>query len=47
MKIQQLKKYYLNHILAGKAYYEKYINELKKNSKIKLGIKKIVLRKNR
>ena len=31
--------------IAGKAYYEKYINELKKNSKLKQGIKKIVLEK--
>jgi hypothetical protein len=31
--------------IAGKAYYEKYIAELKKNSKIKQGIKKIVLEK--
>ena len=31
--------------IAGKAYYEKYINELKKNSKLRLGIKRIVLDK--
>ncbi len=31
--------------IAGKSYYEKYITELKKNSRIKQGIKKIVLEK--
>ena len=31
--------------IAGKSYYEKYINELKKNSKLRLGIKRIVLDK--
>ena len=31
--------------VAGKNYYEKYINELKKNSKLKNGIKKIVIEK--
>ena len=31
--------------IAGKSYYEKYVNELKKNSRIKQGIKKIVLDK--
>ena len=31
--------------ITGKAYYEKYINELKRNTKIKLEMKKIVLDK--